>query len=218
MSKSTNKHKKSSKSRRSSYVFHGTNTIHKEAFINAGKKQEDHYNKTGSKYKKEEMAELYKKGLLKEKAKKLLHVSSRYNKSSKQVKNNKKIKAVSSFAYSRFNIRYKRRRLKYVNSFKRVEAIIDSCDLIMKIAKEVFSKIDKATAFIRLTNDGKNLIISFIVVKNSIYELIDVANVRDNSVVPIKEEFKTLVLLMKETKSIYDALQDIIKQISIIVL
>ena len=87
----------------------------------------------------------------------------------------------------------------------------------MERVKKALPTISKVVAFIRLVNDGRKIIISIININESINELIDVATTEDNGIVPIKDEFKALVDIIKETKEIYDSLKDATKEVGIII-
>ena len=72
-------------------------------------------------------------------------------------------------------------------------------------------------AFIRLSNDSRQLIITIIKITDSINELIDIANTSDGSISSCKKEFDKLVEIIKITKDIYDSLKDIAKQTEILI-
>lgn len=100
-------------------------------------------------------------------------------------------------------------------TFKKAESFINKCANFIEIAQTIISS-SKIVAFIRLSSDSRQLIISIIKVTDSINELIDIANTSDGSISSFKKEFDKLVEIIKTTKEIYDSLKDIAKQSKIL--
>lgn len=225
--------KKSSKKRSTNrsikrFTYGGASETSKKAFGKTGLKQDIHILLTGKRYSSEEMRRLYKKNRRNVVVREAISdLFTSHQKQSKEVEKmpvrryrnraaHNEDKYIS--AYNEFDKKFRNINSTIINSFKRVEALINNCHSFVECVKKALPAISKVVAFIRLIDDGRKIIISIISINESINELIDIATTEDNDIVPIKDEFKTLVGIIKETKDIYCVLQDAVKQAGVVLL
>ena len=210
------------------HKYSGTDRTSEKAFNKTGLKQDIHILLSGKRYSSEKMRKLYKRNrrkvVVRETINDLLFAPhQKQNRAAKKPQVRKHRNRVTykndryTSAYNEFDKRYRNNNSIIINSFKRVEVLIDNCHSFVEHVKKVLPTISKVAAFIRLVDDGRKIIISIININKSIDELIDVATTEDNDIVATKDEFKVLVDIIKETKEIYDSLKDATKEIGIII-
>lgn len=231
--KSTSGSKRSSKKRSANrsikrYTYNGASKTSEKAFGKTGFKQEIHILLTGKRYSSKEMRKIYKKNRRKVVVRETIGdlLSLPHQKQSKETEKtpvkryrnrvtHKENKYIS--AYNEFDKKYRSNNSTIFDSFRRVETLIDNCHSFVECVKKALPKISKVVAFLRLVDDGRKIIISIISINESINELIDIAMTEDNDIVQIKDEFKAIVDIIKETKDIYDTLKDAAKRINLII-
>lgn len=206
------------------HKYSGTDRTSEKAFNKTGLKQDIHILLSGKRYSSEKMRKLYKRNrrkvVVREAINDLLFASrQKQNGVAKKTLARKHRNRVAykndkyTSAYNEFDKRYRNNNSIIIDSFKRIEVLIDNCHSFVEYVKKALPTISKVVAFIRLVNDGRKIIISII----NINELIDIATTEDNDIVATKDEFKVLVDIIKETKEIYDSLKDATKEIGIII-
>ena len=206
--------KKPLKSRKSK----GKDSNSRKAFNVVGDLDEEKYNLTGKRMSSKKRKRLYKKYRKQCERENRPHIRI-IGKSYKTTSNNKpslkepknKASYYTKEAYRKYDKQFRLKGYKNIKPFKKAESFINKCANFIETARIIISS-SKIVAFIRLSNDSRQLIISIIKVTDSINELIDIANTSDGSISSFKKEFDKLVEIIKTTKDIYDSLKDIAKQ------
>lgn len=210
------------------HKYSGTDRKSEKAFNKTGLKQDIHILLSGKRHSSKEMRKLYKRNRRKVVAREAINdllfaPHQKQNGVAKKPPVRKHRNRVTykndkyTSAYNEFDKKYRKNNSIITDSFKRVEVLIDNCHFFVKHVKKALPTISKVVAFIRLVNDGRKIIISIININESFNELIDIATTEDNDIVAIKDEFKALVDVIKETKEIYDSLKDATKEVGIVI-
>lgn len=204
--------------------YNGKDYNSRKAFNVVGDLDEEKYNLTGKRMSSKKRKRLYKKyrKQLEKENKPYIRI---VGKNHKTHSNNKpllkeprnKASHYAKEAYRTYDKQFRSKCYKNIKPFKKAESFINKCANFIETARTIISS-SKIVAFIRLSNDSRQLIISIIKVTDSINELIDIANTNDGSISSYKKEFDKLVEIIKTTKDIYDSLKDIAKQSRILLL
>lgn len=118
-------------------------------------------------------------------------------------------------------------RNRYRNEFKvvdrktnrlcnKVEEFIERCSQFISFAQKILDT-SKLVALVRISLDGKKIIVAITNLDESINKLVKLIEIHDGGWFPTKEEYKTMIDVIKNTKEVYDTIKDIGKQVGILV-
>ena len=98
----------------------------------------------------------------------------------------------------------------------KVEKFIERCSQFISFAQKILDT-SKLVALVRISLDGKKIVVAITNLDESINKLVKLIEIHDGGWFPTKEEYKTMIDIIKNTKEVYDTIKDIGKQVGILV-
>ena len=212
--KTTRKSKRSNRKNKK-HVYKGKDAYKNAAFNLTREWADDYFERTGKHPTEEIMENEFKHNLKKVKREHnggQIKISRPKNKVILNTHRNNRVSI-----YSKYKNKYPRIDNKTNALCEVAESLINNDIPLIDIIQRIFPS-SKIVAFIKISSDCKQLFISIIEIKGSTDRLIDLVETTDNKLLPTKKEFNEIVNIIKNTKSIYNSIKDIAKQMNIIII
>ena len=189
-------------------TYNGDSSLKKRAFERSGLDEKNYIKKTGKHSSSRRMKIRYKVNYLKE----LLSIHKQKPRKIPKVHKRNNAHTVRN----RYQNEFKVVNRKTNRLCSKVEKFIERCSQFIRFAQKILDT-SKLVALVRISLDGKKIVVAITNLDKSINKLVKLIEIHDGGWFPTKEEYKTAIDLIKNTKEVYNAIKDIGKQVGILV-
>ena len=189
-------------------TYDGDNSLKKRAFEKSGLDEKNYIKKTGKHSSSKRLRIRYKINYLKE----LFSIHKQKPRKIPKVHKRNNAHAVRNRYRNEFKV-VDRKTNRLCN---KVEEFIERCSQFISFAQKIL-ETSKLVALVRISLDGKKIVVAITNLDESINKLVKLIEIHDGGWFPTKEEYKTTIDVIKNTKEVYDTIKDIGKQVGILV-